>query len=525
MQFEILPIDIYGEVEKNFNYSKGTDKYFVGILFTIFMAVCIAYSYVIVLVMAINFGLIILLAFGQLLLAYKSKPESVVKSHLKSTPFVSVHVATCSEPPELVIGTLKSILAQDYGHFEIIVLDNNTRNRELWEPVKNFCNQEKKIRFVHIDVLPGYKAGALNWCKSISDLRTDFVFTVDADYILERHCLSAAVAHTEDENLALIQFPQAYYNVSKANNGLAAEYDHFFEVYAKGSNQNKAVLGTGTLSLIRLSALDAIGGWPTESITEDAELGYRLQQAGYNSLFVDIKLGRGLIPVSVKSYRSQRVRWIFGNIQTLLNYIRSTPSFNDLTRDNILQLTAWINLGGLPIILSALHLILYMLSIHEFSNPIAAMAILSTLTILLSKYFVIISIRNRSYKSKVKGFFNHIALYVEGAFSWYGAFIGLDKPFKRTNKNSLYSEWHQFPILTTGIFATFGMIFFYVDQLSMGLTAFAIAGIFLYASISLWKEFKVFENIEGRELYTDCFISDRNPIDSDVYESAKLHGR
>src|SRR5690606_34977075 len=51
-------------------------------------------------------------------------------------PFVSIHLACYNEPPEMVILTLDSLAALDYDNYEVIVLDNNTKNPDVWKPVE-----------------------------------------------------------------------------------------------------------------------------------------------------------------------------------------------------------------------------------------------------------------------------------------------------------------------------------------------------------------------------------------------------
>ncbi|MBS0582331.1 MAG: benzoate transporter, partial [Proteobacteria bacterium] len=51
-------------------------------------------------------------------------------------PFVSIHLAACNEPPEMVILTLDSLAALDYENFEVLVIDNNTKRDEVWKPVE-----------------------------------------------------------------------------------------------------------------------------------------------------------------------------------------------------------------------------------------------------------------------------------------------------------------------------------------------------------------------------------------------------
>lgn len=80
-----------------------------------------------------------------------------------ATPRFSIHVATHSDPPHLVIRTLQALLNQDWPseRYEIIVMDNNTTDPALWRRVESFCAAwPDRIRFLHQMDVSGAKAGA-----------------------------------------------------------------------------------------------------------------------------------------------------------------------------------------------------------------------------------------------------------------------------------------------------------------------------------------------------------------------------
>jgi hypothetical protein len=71
------------------------------------------------------------------------------------------------------------------------------------------------------------------------------------------------------------------------------------------------------MTMVRRGALEATGGWSEWTICEDAELGLRLMHAGYDTIYVDELMGRGLTPADFTAYKSQRYRWAFGAMQIL----------------------------------------------------------------------------------------------------------------------------------------------------------------------------------------------------------------
>ena len=94
-------------------------------------------------------------------------------------PFVSLHVPAYNEPPDMVIATLTSLTRLDYPNYEIIALDDNTADENLWRPVEEFCAAHG-IRFMHFEDREGYKAGALNEALQQADSRASLVGVVDS---------------------------------------------------------------------------------------------------------------------------------------------------------------------------------------------------------------------------------------------------------------------------------------------------------------------------------------------------------
>jgi cellulose synthase/poly-beta-1,6-N-acetylglucosamine synthase-like glycosyltransferase len=100
-------------------------------------------------------------------------------------PFVSLHVPAHNEPPDMVIDTLRSLTRLDYPAFEIIVIDDNTDDPELWHPVRDWCDRHR-VKFAHLEDWPGYKSGALNYALGkLTDDRAEIIGVVDSDCQLE----------------------------------------------------------------------------------------------------------------------------------------------------------------------------------------------------------------------------------------------------------------------------------------------------------------------------------------------------
>jgi cellulose synthase/poly-beta-1,6-N-acetylglucosamine synthase-like glycosyltransferase len=241
-------------------------------------------------------------------------------------PFVSVHLAACNEPPEMVILTLDSLARLDYSNFEVLVVDNNTREERLWKPVEAHCAKlGPKFRFFHLPQWPGFKAGALNFALRETDPRAEIVGVVDADYAVDPQWLRRLVAHFADDGVAVVQAPQAHRDFEQSAFRRMAnwEFDGFFRVGMHHRNERNAIIQHGTMSLVRKCALENAGGWAEWCICEDAELGLRLMERGHALRYVDDVLGRGLTPSDFNAFKTQRFRWAFGAMQILKGHWRA----------------------------------------------------------------------------------------------------------------------------------------------------------------------------------------------------------
>lgn len=75
-------------------------------------------------------------------------------------PFVSIHVPAYNEPPEMMKETLYALSQLDYPSFEVVVIDNNTRDEAVWRPVEAYCQElGERFRFYHVAPLSGFKVG------------------------------------------------------------------------------------------------------------------------------------------------------------------------------------------------------------------------------------------------------------------------------------------------------------------------------------------------------------------------------
>ncbi len=295
---------------------------------------------------------------------------------VEKQPFVSIHLACYNEPPEMVIITLDSLAALQYENYEVLVIDNNTKDPAIWKPVQEYCEKlGSKFRFFHLEPWPGFKAGALNFGLKETDPRADVVAVIDADYVVREDWLATLTGYFHDPKVAVVQCPQAHrdFEHNRFRRMTAWEYDGFFRIGMHHRNERNAIIQHGTMTMVRRSALEGTGGWSEWTICEDAELGLRLMHAGYELVYVDELMGKGLTPADFKAYKSQRYRWAFGAMQILKgrwNWMTKKGPLSGGQRFHFL--TGWFSWFA-----DALHLIFTMMAIFWTAGMVAFPTIFS----------------------------------------------------------------------------------------------------------------------------------------------------
>jgi cellulose synthase/poly-beta-1,6-N-acetylglucosamine synthase-like glycosyltransferase len=379
----------------------------------------------------------------QLAMIRLSRPMKPGKTLWPNEPFVSIHVPAHNEPPELLRQTLFSLSQLQWQNFEVLVIDNNTTDENLWRPVEEYCKRlGPQFRFFHVEGLPGFKAGAMNYVRKYMDHRAGFIFVVDADYVVRRDAISRALRYFSDPNIGLVQFPQDYRNTGPGNIGLALDFKHFFSGYMNMANALNCVPSTGTLTFLRVAALNAVGGFGTEIVTEDADLGFRLSLNGYQSVYANESIGQGVMPHDLESLKKQRWRWAFGNAQILkLNWKRILfgRELNWLQRLGfITHLTAWFNFNLIPSVsIIVLMPLVFFGKLTVTQDHIVTLSGFTLMTYMVMRFGTMFySLRREGHPLREiwLAYFTHVGLGWVSSVSWLKCLWDHRSPFVRTNK-------------------------------------------------------------------------------------------
>ena len=231
---------------------------------------------------------------------------------------VDIFIATYNEEEEILERTIVGAKSQDYEHFRVFVLDDGRRD---W--LRELCRR-RGIGYITRPDNEHAKAGNLNhglkWLAERGGA-SEFVAILDADFVPQPNFLRRALALFHDADVGCVQTPQHFFNPDPLQHGFEAahlwpdEQRFFFDILLASKDAWGVAFSCGTSSICRRSAIEAIGGIPTESITEDMLLSMKLKSMGWRTVYLNERLSMGLAPEGLREYITQRVRWCIGFMQ------------------------------------------------------------------------------------------------------------------------------------------------------------------------------------------------------------------
>ncbi len=227
---------------------------------------------------------------------------------------VDVFIPTYDESVALLRKTVLAAREMRLPH-ETWVLDDGRRDevRELAE--------ELGVHYLTRDSNEHAKAGNLNAALARTD--GDFIVVLDADFIPRPALLERTLPHFDDDRLAFVQLPQAFYNVDSiqhVGSDLVTgwhEQSLFYDVIQPGKNRWNSAFWCGSPAVLRRAALESVGGAATSTITEDILTSMRMHAGGWRSLYHNEVLAVGVAPGDLDGFSTQRLRWAQGSMQIL----------------------------------------------------------------------------------------------------------------------------------------------------------------------------------------------------------------
>ena len=230
---------------------------------------------------------------------------------------VDVYIPTYKEPPEIVDLTVAAAKGLRGAEVRVHILDDGN------DPGMEALAKRHGVGYITREQHTGAKAGNINNALTVTD--APFICVFDSDHVADPAFLEATLGHMEDPGMAFIQTPQYYANKNE-NRLTAASWAQqalFFGAICRGKDGLDAVFCCGTNVLFRRAALEGVGGFPTNSLTEDYELSIVMHEKGWRSGYIGDVLARGLAPEDTAAYVSQQQRWARGCLSGLPRALRA----------------------------------------------------------------------------------------------------------------------------------------------------------------------------------------------------------
>ncbi|MET3991929.1 glycosyltransferase [Bradyrhizobium barranii] len=293
----------------------------------------------------------------------KSKPvENVPENYY---PKVSIHIPAYFEPVEMLKQTLDALSRLNYPNYECVVIINNTPDPAFWQPIQDHCRAlGERFKFINAEKVQGFKAGALRIAMDRTAVDAEIIGILDADYVVDPDWLKDLVPAFADPRVGLVQAPQEHRDgdLSIMHYIMNGEYAGFFDIGMVQRNEANAIIVHGTMCLIRRAAMDMAGGWSSDTICEDSDLGLAIQQLGWTTHYTNHRYGQGLLPDTYEAFKKQRHRWAYGGLQIVKKHWRHfLPGRSRLTPDQKreygLGWLNWLGAESLGVVVALLNLI------------------------------------------------------------------------------------------------------------------------------------------------------------------------
>ncbi|NLE61147.1 MAG: glycosyltransferase [Planctomycetes bacterium] len=253
---------------------------------------------------------------------------AVVNRYLAETPRndwpgVTTQIPIYNEA-DVATRVIEAVAAMEYprGKHSIQVLDDSTDETRLLvdRTARRLREQGVEIEVLRRDNRKGFKAGALK--AGLARCRHPLVAIFDADFVPPKDFLRRAVPLlASDEKLACIQGRWAHLNQDESwlTRAQSVALDAHFAVEQGARAWNGLLMNfNGTAGIWRKAAIEdpAVGGWSADTLTEDLDLSYRVQLAGWRIDYCLELACPAELPSTISALKAQQRRWATGGVQT-----------------------------------------------------------------------------------------------------------------------------------------------------------------------------------------------------------------
>ena len=256
---------------------------------------------------------------------YSKNYHPVPPAHFEELPKVTVQLPIYNE--QFVIDRLiDAICAMDYprDRLEIQVLDDSTDETQTVAAgiVERYAALGHPIAYIHRTNRHGFKAGALD--EGLKVAKGEFVAIFDADFVPPTDWLMKVVHHFSDPAIGMVQTRWTHMNrdYSLLTQIEAILLDgHFILEHGARARSGDFFNFNGTAGMWRIQAIADGGGWQHDTLTEDTDLSYRSQLAGWKFKYLPDVECPSELPIEMTAFKTQQARWAKGLIQTSIKVL------------------------------------------------------------------------------------------------------------------------------------------------------------------------------------------------------------
>jgi len=309
------------------------------------------FSLIVVVVYVIVIAWLSLYGFNALAMSvlywYQRRRQPALAS-LAQAPHVTVQLPVFNER-YVVERLIDAVAAFDWPRdkLHIQVLDDSTDETTGLVRARADLHRARgvDVTVIHRTDRQGYKAGALQ--EGLKHTDSPFVAIFDADFCPAPDFLKRTLpAFAGRPDLGWVQTRWTHLNedYNVVTRSMALMLDAHFAVEQVARNRSGLpIIFNGSGGVWRRAAIEAAGGWQSDTLTEDADLSYRAQLAGWKGMILPDVTVPAELPVQLLALKQQHFRWAKGGAQTLrklaVPLLRSNRSFG-------YKLAGLFHLGG-----------------------------------------------------------------------------------------------------------------------------------------------------------------------------------
>ncbi len=242
------------------------------------------------------------------------------KAKFEQLPRVTIQLPIFNEM-YVVERLIDAVARMEYprDRLQIQVLDDSTDETRAIARAKvaRLREQGLDISWIHRENRRGYKAGALQ--EGLASASGELIAVFDADFVPSPEFLMRSVHFFSDAGIGMVQVRWEHLNrdYSHLTQAQAIFLDGHFVIEHTARNRSGRFFNfNGTAGVWRRATIEDAGGWQHDTLTEDLDLSYRAQLAGWRFVYLPEVVSPAEVPVEMNAFKSQQHRWAKGSIQT-----------------------------------------------------------------------------------------------------------------------------------------------------------------------------------------------------------------